>query len=148
MQKIRIEIRSMNAGVAARAIAAGLKAETAVRYVGRKRTDVTFETKKSFLAPRQQHPIHASMGGVAGRAALYFRGRMLKGERSALLDVAFRAGLPSGLPHRRTIQASMRIVAITALQFTFRHTMMRGKSELRLDIGVAAEAKIWLGFFE
>ena len=138
----------MNAGVAASAIATGLKAHAAVRHVGRKRTDVTFETKKALLVARQQHPIHASVRGVAGCAAPYFRGRMLEGERSALLDVAFRAGLPSGLAHRSAIQASMGIVAIAAFQFTFRHAMMRGKSELRLDISVAAEAEIGLGFFE
>jgi len=68
----------MNAGVATGAIAAGLKAEPAVGHVGRKRTDVTLETKKPFLAPR----LH---GRSAGGAAATGGGRR-KGARKRVTE--------------------------------------------------------------
>ena len=84
------------------------------------------------------------MGCVAGCAALDFHRGVFKDKRPALFDVALRAGLPAALAQRSAVRSAMGVVAVRTFHRTFRNPMMRGQSELRLDIAVASVAQFRL----
>src|SRR5689334_16378822 len=98
VQEINIEIRAVDARMAARAIAPGLETQPAVRHIGRERIHVALQAQEPLLAPDQQVPVHTAVRRVAGRTAFYLDGGVLEHEWPPLLDVALRTGFPAGLP--------------------------------------------------
>jgi hypothetical protein len=97
VQEIDIEVGSMDARMAARAIASRLETQPAMRHTRSERVHVTRQAQEAFLTSSQQHLVYAAMGRVTGDAPLHLYGGMLEDKRAALLDVALRAGFPSGL---------------------------------------------------
>jgi len=148
MQEVDVEIGAVDAGVTASAIAARLKTQTSVRNVGGKWIHVALQTQQALLAADQKHTIDASVRRVARRTAFYLHGRMLEDKWPALLGVTLRASFPSALPKRGAIGSDMRVVAICTFHQAFRHAMMRRQRELRLDVTVASETELRLGFLE
>ena len=79
--------------MAARALAAGLEAEAAVRHAGLiMEPGVALQAKLPPLAPYQQHAVGAAVRGMARGAALHFHRRMLIDVRPALFRVAVHTG--------------------------------------------------------
>jgi hypothetical protein len=87
---------------------------------------------------------------MARRAALHFHYRMFIYERSRSLDMALRANciLSCSVPKLFSLERSVRIVAVGTLHQPLVNLVVEGHGELRLNIGVALEAKLWLGHFE
>ena len=143
MQEIHVEIRAVNARMAACAIAPRLEAEAAVRHL-ECGLDVALQAEETLLPANQQHAVHASVRRVARGTSLDFDGGVLKDEWAALFDVALRAGLPSRLAQRRAIGIAVSVVAIRAFQRAFGNPMMRRQRELRLNVDVASIAQLGL----
>ena len=72
MEERDIEVRSVNAGVAAGAGAARLEAQAAVRHVVGDGIHMAFRGTETLLAAGEQHAVDAAMRRVAGDAAFYF----------------------------------------------------------------------------
>ena len=86
------------------------------------------------------------MRGVASKAAFTFYSGVLEHERSARLSVALSANrihIGGGLDVVVS-EGSMNIMAVAALHQAFIHLVVKGHSELRLDICVALEAELRL----
>ena len=77
-------------------------------------------------------------------AAFHLDRGVFKDEGAALFGVALDAGLPVGFLQHGLIVRAVRVVAIRAFHQAFRHAMVRGKSELRLNRGMAAIAELRL----
>jgi NifU-like protein involved in Fe-S cluster formation len=138
VEEIDIEIRPVDARMAARAIAPGLETQPAVRHVGGERIHVALQAQEPFLAANQQVPVHAAVRRMAGRTALHFYGRVLEHEWPALLDVALRAGFPARLSQRSAVRSAMWIVAVRALDRALIHTVFKRHGELSAYRGMAA----------
>src|SRR5579863_3194074 len=93
MQERDIEVRSVDAGVAARASASGLEAQTTVGHVISDGIHMALQAEEAFFAAHQQHAVDASVWRVAGDATLDLRGGMFKDKWSAFFDVAADASL-------------------------------------------------------
>jgi hypothetical protein len=94
----------------------------------------------------QQPRILRTMRRVASQTALRFDSRVFENKRAARLHVAL--GANHVLVRCRTEliipKGPVRIVAVAALHQSFIHLVVKGLAESRFDIGVAAEAKLWL----
>src|SRR5690348_16744277 len=102
---------------------------------------MALQTEKSGFAAHQHEAGHSAVRIVALHAPQNPHRRMLKNEGASLFDMATDAGFPVGLSERNKIVSAVRIVAVRALNQTFRHTMVKRQRELSLDGGVAAVAQ-------
>ena len=86
------------------------------------------------------------MGGVADDAAFDFYCRVFEYKRTALLDVALDARLPTGLAERGTIGSAVGIVTVGAFQGTLRDAVVSWQRELRHDISMTpgTQVRLWL----
>src|SRR5579863_1639088 len=82
MQERDIEVRSVDAGVAARASASRLEAQTTVGHVIGDGVHMALQAQEAFFAAHEQHAVDASVRCVAGDAAFDLRGGMFKHKRS------------------------------------------------------------------
>ena len=83
---------------------------------------------------------------VAYGAAFDLQGRVLEDKRSLLISVALETRNISA--HRQSclfqLKATVRVVAVVALDLTLEHLVVEGHAKLRLHLGVATDAKLWL----
>src|SRR5580765_7355859 len=140
-----VGVRAVDGGVAARAVAARLKAEAAVRdsnlVLLRMRIAMALQAQESGFTAVQKKPRCGAVRRVTDRAAFNPYGCMFEHEGSVLVHVAARARLPAGRGQRCEILRSVRIVAVGALPRSFIHSMMEGQRELCAHGGVASVAQ-------
>src|SRR3569623_664091 len=101
---------------------------------------MAFEADREYHGPLQQFGVSRSMRHVAAHAAFHAHARVLEREWSALIDMAFEAGLfvivrgrnqcraGAGAPRRR--EAAVWIVAVRALHCPFVDAMFDRHIEL------------------
>ena len=148
MEKVHVEIRAMDDGMAARTCAFGLKTHAAMRHIDARRRCMALETEHSFFPARQQLPVHAAVRRVTRRAPFHLDGGMFEHKGTTLLRVALRACVPARLRQFVPVRRSVWRMAIGALHEAFRHPVMRGQSELRPDIAMAVVAKFRLALLQ
>src|SRR5690348_18137925 len=102
---------------------------------------MALQTQESGFAAYQHEAGHSAVRIVALHASQNPHRRMLKNEGASLLHVAAGAGFPVSLSKRNKIVGAVRIVAVRALNQTFRHTMVKRQRELCLNGGVATVAE-------
>ena len=105
---------------------------------------MALQTQQALLAADQEHAIDASVRRVARRAAFHFYGRVLEDKGSTLLGVTLGAGFPAALAERGPVRSAVGIVAVSTIHRAFRNTMVRGQSELRLNVAVTSVAQFRL----
>ncbi len=135
--------------MAAGALAAGLKAEPAVRHACLiVVSGMALQAELPPFAPHQQHAIGAAVRGMANGAAFYLQRRVFMDEWPALFRVAVDAGLRIRLVQAGAIQRAMRIVAVAALHQALRDAMVYRQRKLRLHRAVAVKAQRGLGLLQ
>ena len=97
MEKVDIEVGTVDHRVAARTVSGGLKTKPAVRYVGGNWIDVARQAQEPFFPAHQEHAVYTAVGCVTDNAPFDLYSRMLEYEWTALFDVALDARLPAGL---------------------------------------------------
>lgn len=120
------------------------------------RSRMALQAQRVDIIAGQQPRVWRSVWVVARCAALGLDHRMRVDERAGRLGMALRAyyvAAGAGVQHRGgflqgAFERAVRIVAIAAGHQTFIHFVMKGLSERRLDVGVAAIAELWLRHFE
>ena len=87
---------------------------------------------------------------MAGFTTVGLNGLVLKHKRPLLVRVAFEADLilRRGCPDLFRLHRAVDVVAITALDQSFIHTMMKGHFELSFLLKVARVAKLRLRLYE
>jgi hypothetical protein len=83
---------------------------------------------------------------VAYRAAFDLQRRVFEDKWSLLIGVALETRNISA--HRQSclfhLKATVRVMAVVALDLAFEHPVVEGHAKLRLHLGVATDAKLWL----
>ena len=138
------DVGAMDGHMAAHAFPGGLETQAAVRDVYSRRIDVALQTQESPLAPQEHVALDTSVGAVAGRTTFHLDGRMFMQEGTALFGVAAGADFKVDLLELRALQGTVGVVTIGTLHEAFGYSVVRGKSELRLNLFVTAEAQLGL----
>ena len=138
----------MGRRVAAHTLAARLETEATMGHVRRERIDVALQAEKSPFAAQEIVSRDAAVRAMARHAALHFDCCVLENIRPALLHVATDADFKVGLLEQGPAQRAMGIVAIGALHQPFRHSVMSGQCELRLDRRMTGETQLRLRLCE
>ena len=148
-KKFAIKLRAMDRYVAAGALAAGLKAQAAVRERGLSvEAGVTLQAELPAFPPHQHQAIGAAVGIVADHAAFHPHGRVLINVGPAFFHVALDAGLPVGGIQAGAIDAAVRVMTVRTLHQALRHPVVHRQGELRLDVAMAGKAQIRLGLLQ
>lgn len=127
--------------MAAGALPARLKAQTAVRYpILAMEAGVTLQAEHPAFPSHQQHAIRTAVRIVADDAAFNPYSGMLVDIGAAFFYVALNAGLPVGGIEAGTIDAAVRVMTIRTLEESFRHPVMHWQGELCLDVSMAGKA--------
>ena len=130
----------------ANALAAGLESQPAMRNLCLGViSGMALQAKLAAFPAHQQHAVGTAVRIVARDAALDLYSRMFEHKRPALLHVALDASFRSGIVQAGHIPRAMRVVAVRALQQTFRNTMMLRLRKLRLNGLMAGVAQRGLG---
>ena len=90
------------------------------------------------------------MGRVTSRTTFSLQRRMFVSEGTLLIRVAFNTGgvRASGQSGLLEFKPAMRVMAITALHFSFENLMMRWLVEVRLCFTMATHAELRLPGFQ
>ena len=136
----------MNRGVAAHALAAGLKTQPAVRN-GRlpAKSRMALQAEFASFPTDKHHAVDASVRIVTRNTAFNFSRRVLVDERAVLVDVALCTGFRNGPDQIESIGRAMSVVTIRTLHRSFGNPMMHGQRKLRLYRSVTgvAELRLW-----
>jgi len=139
----------MNRDMTARTLSTGLEAEPSMGNAGLSmETGVALQAQLASFTPHQKHAVGAAMGIVASRAALHLHRGVLVNVGPALFLMAIQAAVKSRPVQAVVIDGTMGIVAISALDHSFRNPMVHRESELGLHGPVTVEAECWLRLFE
>lgn len=104
---------------------------------------MTLEAELVHLGPVDQMRIRRAVRGVTGQAALDLHRRMLVLEGPGFIGVAVQTDglLGCGSAQLVSLESTVRIVAITALDQAFVHPMMSRLGKIRFDLAVATVTK-------
>jgi hypothetical protein len=148
-QEIHIEVGAVNRGVAAYALAAGLKTRPAVRNgCLPAKSRVALQAEFASFPTDKHHAVNTSVRIVTGNTAFNFSRRVLIDERAVLVDVALCAGFRDGSNQIESIGRAMSVVTIRTLHRSFRNPVMHGQSKLRLHGSVTGVTELWLWRFQ
>ena len=139
LEKESIEIRSMDLGMTPSTVTTEEGSGSLIMEEWG--ITMAFQTEHSPFMPLQEKLIGRSMRGVTGDTSLDTTGEMFKSEWSALLRMASGAGLAVHISQGRTVQASMRSMALGALENSFKNLVTDRKGEISPDLPVAGEAE-------
>ena len=111
---------------------------------------MALQTEQVDVAQLKHMRIGTAVGEMAGLATVGLNGLVLKHKRPLLVRVAFEADLilRRGGAHLFWLHSAVYVVAITALDKSFVHTMMKGHFELSFLLKMARVAKLGLGLYE
>jgi len=107
---------------------------------------MALQAHRVHIVADQQSRIRRAMRIVARQAALKLHRRMFVDKRTRSLRMALRADciLRCTLLQQAVIKRSVRIMAVTALQNTLVHLVMKRLGKRRLYVGMTTRAKLRL----
>src|SRR3954454_23907037 len=111
---------------------------------------MAFETELPYLWPLEHLWIRGSMRYMACGTALEFYCRVLEYKWPGFVCMALHAARvgTNCKPRLFHLETTVRIVAIAAVHRALEHLVMKWLCELRLDLIVAADAKLRFALFE
>lgn len=111
---------------------------------------MTLQAEQIHIAYSEHVRIGPSVRNMAGTAPLDLYRLMLENEGPLLIDMTFETDsiLRRRSPHLLWPHGSVWVMAVTALDQAFIHTMVKGHRKLGLLLQMAGVAELWLGFHQ